>query len=223
MPKVSKEYIAAKKKEIIDAAIRVCKSKPAYYVTIRDVIKECGISQGGMYHYFSSIDEIFAEILNRAYGEMNFASEAEKIFDSGRQPSDIIMDSLMLVGDMLDSLYDRFGKLIFELEVRYSEKSDGQKKMREMFAVNSDAQTIVFKVNSLIKAHIADGHFKCSLPSDYITFLPLALLEGAKRISLVSFSNPGALEKSGLLDKEHSTVRGMMKNSAEIIIKLLNT
>ena len=153
MPKVTKEYVDKKKNEIVDAAIRVCKSKPAYTVTIRDVVKECGISQGGMYHYFSCIEEIFGEIVNRAYCEMNFTAEADRIFDSGKQPSEIIEDSLMLLGEMMDSFFDRFGNLIFELEMIYLEKPEGAKKMRERFTANEDAQALVFKVKGIVEMH----------------------------------------------------------------------
>ena len=53
-------------------------------VTLRDVVKECGISQGGMYNYFTSIDEIVVEILNRAYGEFQIADSANEIFESNK-------------------------------------------------------------------------------------------------------------------------------------------
>jgi len=33
--------------------------------TMKDIIEECGISRGGIYLYFSSIDEIFIEVINR--------------------------------------------------------------------------------------------------------------------------------------------------------------
>ena len=221
MPKVTKEYVDEKKSEIVDAAIRVCRSKPAYAVTIRDVVKECGISQGGMYHYFSCIEEIFGEIVNRAYSEMNFTADADRIFESDKQPSEIIADSLTLLGEMMDSFYDRFGSLIFELEMIYLKTPEGAKKMREMFTANEDAQTFIFKVNSYVETQIANGHFKNNLPRGYISIFLLASLEGAKKISLISHSNPGALQEFGLLDTECRSVKDMMRVTAEIVVRLL--
>ena len=38
MPKVSETYLIEKKNEILDAAFEVCKRKPAYEVTMSDIV-----------------------------------------------------------------------------------------------------------------------------------------------------------------------------------------
>ena len=42
MAKVTEEYYAQKRKEILDAAYRVCVRKPITSVTMKDVIAETG-------------------------------------------------------------------------------------------------------------------------------------------------------------------------------------
>ena len=32
-------------------------------VTMKDIIEECGISRGGIYLYFTSVDEIFMQVI----------------------------------------------------------------------------------------------------------------------------------------------------------------
>ena len=51
MPKVNEAYISEKKQVILDATFRICMRKPVYQVTMKDVIKETGMSQGGIYRY----------------------------------------------------------------------------------------------------------------------------------------------------------------------------
>ena len=46
MPKVSEEYFQIKRKEIVDAAYRVCIRKSISAVELKDVIAETGMSHG---------------------------------------------------------------------------------------------------------------------------------------------------------------------------------
>ncbi len=47
MPKVNQEYFENKKRIILDAAVRVFLRKPAYSVTMNDIVKESQLSRGG--------------------------------------------------------------------------------------------------------------------------------------------------------------------------------
>jgi AcrR family transcriptional regulator len=56
---------AGRKRELIlDRAERVFIKKGFSGVTMKDIIEECGISRGGIYLYYSSVDEIFMEVIN---------------------------------------------------------------------------------------------------------------------------------------------------------------
>ena len=46
MPKVKNEYLENKRNQILDAAFAVCKRKPAYDITMTDIVSETGMSQG---------------------------------------------------------------------------------------------------------------------------------------------------------------------------------
>lgn len=63
MPKVTEEYIANKKKKIVDAAYELCLEKTVSTVTMQDIINRTGLSQGGIYRFYKDIDEIFADML----------------------------------------------------------------------------------------------------------------------------------------------------------------
>ena len=63
MPKVSEEYIANKRKEIVDAAFRVCARKPINSVEMKDIIEEAGFSHGVIYRYYKDLDEVLTDLV----------------------------------------------------------------------------------------------------------------------------------------------------------------
>ena len=54
-----------KLRKILDAAQLVFCRKGFLAVTMQDIIDECGISRGGIYIYFSSVDEVFLEVMKQ--------------------------------------------------------------------------------------------------------------------------------------------------------------
>ena len=63
----------AKTKKILDAANEVFRRNGFLAVTMQDIVDECGISRGGIYIYFSSVDEIFFEVIKRRNKERQSA------------------------------------------------------------------------------------------------------------------------------------------------------
>ena len=81
MPKVNQEYFENKKRIILDAAVRVFLRKPAYSVTMNDIVKESQLSRGGVYKYYSNIDDIIISLLNGKKINVNPKSIIEKYND----------------------------------------------------------------------------------------------------------------------------------------------
>jgi AcrR family transcriptional regulator len=178
MPKVSKEYVDEKKREIVDAAIRVCKAKPAYAVTLRDIVKEGGISQGRMYHYFSNIDEIFANIVNSAQDEISIADEMAAIFDSDAPPEKIIVEAFAAVGRMVGSLHRRFGGLMGELAHLYMADAERRNRFEKMTMVNDDLAVFYERLGGFIDAGAESGRFNPTIPKKQILFTVANAIEG---------------------------------------------
>ncbi|MGW0431564.1 TetR/AcrR family transcriptional regulator [Micromonospora sp. NPDC003197] len=75
MPRVSDEHLAARRRQIIEAAQR-CFLRNGFHVTsMQDVINEAGLSVGAVYRYFKSKNDLIA-----ASAEVVIGS-AEQIFD----------------------------------------------------------------------------------------------------------------------------------------------
>jgi AcrR family transcriptional regulator len=79
MPKVKQEYIDEKKKMIVDAAYSVCLRKPVETVTISDVIKETGLSQGAIYRYYAGLDEILADMVTKIRAEYSCTDRLDEL------------------------------------------------------------------------------------------------------------------------------------------------
>lgn len=65
MPKVDVSYYEERKNYILECAYHVLKKKSLSELTMRDVIKESGFSQGTIYNYYKNIDEIVSVIICR--------------------------------------------------------------------------------------------------------------------------------------------------------------
>lgn len=68
MPRVSDAHLAARRKQILDAA-RTCFLREGFHTTsMQDVIAEAGLSVGAVYRYFRSKDDLIRAIAQSAIG-----------------------------------------------------------------------------------------------------------------------------------------------------------
>ncbi|MBB6674556.1 TetR family transcriptional regulator [Cohnella nanjingensis] len=72
-PKVSEEHRESKRREILDAAVRVFIRQGFPATTMTDVVEESGLSRGGVYLYFSGTEEMFLAIVE----EVELANERQ--------------------------------------------------------------------------------------------------------------------------------------------------
>ena len=79
MPKVSQEYLDARRAEILDAAI-ACFSRDGFHcATMQDIVRQSGLSPGAIYNYFKSKEEIIEAIaVNRHAKERRMVTKAMK-------------------------------------------------------------------------------------------------------------------------------------------------
>ena len=78
MPKVTEEYKQQKRKMIIEAALEVLKQKALYELNMLDVVKQAKLSKGGIYLYFSDIDELLVDVINTVFKDQEDIMFSEK-------------------------------------------------------------------------------------------------------------------------------------------------
>ena len=119
MPRVSEEYIANRRREIITAAHNLCLRKPVSMVTMTDIIKETGMAQGGIYRYFEDIDDIFRAMILDMRESYSITDRTDEILSNEAdltvgQTTDMICN--MLADRMEEQLMD-IQKINFDLSV----------------------------------------------------------------------------------------------------------
>ncbi|MCM0677659.1 TetR/AcrR family transcriptional regulator [Micromonospora phytophila] len=68
MPRVSEQHLAARRRQIVDAARRCFLREGFHRTTMQDVIAEAGLSVGAVYRYFPSKADLIRAIAEEAVG-----------------------------------------------------------------------------------------------------------------------------------------------------------
>lgn len=172
MPKVSKNHSLMKRKEILDAAKRVCIRKPIFEVSMRDIVLEAGMSQGGVYKYFSNIDEVFGALINEESLKGEVKEEINAIFTSEDEPLHKLEMILMYISDyMQKSLLDK-GPIYYNLMALYSRDPERYEKVQSIVNDVSNLQYLHEKFCSFLEEHINLKIFNPTIPTaDIILFI----------------------------------------------------
>ncbi len=110
MPKISLEYVIRKKNTILEAALSVCKVKPLYEITMRDIIRASGISQGGIYRYYSDLDEILVVVINQANANADYMQVVDAIIENSNSPKESIKKLFTFLGEYIKENLSTVGK-----------------------------------------------------------------------------------------------------------------
>jgi AcrR family transcriptional regulator len=81
MPKVDQSYLDARRRQILDAARRRFASQGFARTSLADIVAESGLSNGAIYRYFTSKDEIIAAICEETSQAFPTALTASAIAD----------------------------------------------------------------------------------------------------------------------------------------------
>ena len=172
MPKVNEEYLNSKKKEIINAAFEVCKRKPAYEVTMSDIVAETGMSQGGVYKYFNNIYSVYAALIDEANLVGDQKEKIDEIMGSGFKPETKLKKLFAVAEDFFSDMLLSYNKILFELGTfciqnpEYDKRINGETKVTPIFPYLAN------RVAELIISETKSGYFKPVVPvSDILNYV----------------------------------------------------
>lgn len=168
----------------------MCKEKPAYQVTLRDVVRECGISQGGIYRYFTDIDELFAGVLNRYYEEVAFGADIDTLFAHDKSCEQVISDALATFGRHMDKTISLYGTLVYELSVIYLADKQRGDKVEGLLTEGRDSNRLFENVFAYLDHETSIGNMKPRMPLEDIKSIIVLAAQGAVR-SLTFSPCPG--------------------------------
>ncbi|MCR4647621.1 MAG: TetR/AcrR family transcriptional regulator [Lachnospiraceae bacterium] len=103
MPRVSEEYFEKKRKEIVDAAYRVCVRKPITSVVMNDIIAEAGFSHGVIYKYYKDLDEVLRDLVISINSQNRIDERLDEILSKADKKNweDIIRNIGRMLADYL--------------------------------------------------------------------------------------------------------------------------
>lgn len=121
IPKVSDQYTQNKINTILDTAEQLLMQRPLYKINMKDIVRETGFSQGGVYKYFSNIEEVWLALARRYELSSNFNSFLEQLFALQLPPKATIKRIFdFLTQEIIKSLDSGFSKLALEFNAIYA-------------------------------------------------------------------------------------------------------
>lgn len=101
-PGTRRQAAEERREQILDAALRVFSEKGYNGASIRDIAREVGVTEGLLYHYFESKEQI----LHACWKERSWRAHLERILGSAEGvPLEQVLRELVV--DFLQSLYEK--------------------------------------------------------------------------------------------------------------------
>ena len=172
MPKVNEEYLLEKRKEILRAAFEVCKRKPAYEVTMSDIVAETGMSQGGVYKYFNNIYSVYAALIDNANLAGNPIGRIDEIMNSEKSPEIKLQELFTVSEDYFSEMLISYNKILYELGTFCQQNPEYDRQIHEQTTATPVFPYLAHSVAELIVTQVQTGYFKPLVPSeDILTFV----------------------------------------------------
>lgn len=217
MPKVTEEYLINRKQSIIDTAFQVCNKKPAYEMTMKDVIRACQISQGTIYNYFSDIDDLFAAMYERAVSEIDGLNFYEEDIQSISSPEEKIRSACQAIGKKIDLMIRKNGKFTYELNILYVGNPKRFEKIKEKLVEGTNMMFAVDVLFEDIKKSVEEGYFKPKLSIERLYALFIVTMDG-----IMSDFTVQEAYNNVILGLENGNAEELMLIFAESLLGLLN-
>ncbi|WP_342438920.1 helix-turn-helix domain-containing protein [Paenibacillus sp. FSL L8-0436] len=142
IPKVSEAYTENRINEILDAALEVSARKPLHKVTMKDIVRQTGLSQGGVYKYFANIEEVWFALSDRFDLEIDFKGFLTQLFAASLSPDQTLRAIFTFIGqEITASIESGYSKLAFELNAIYASQPELVKKQLAEQAAEAEAES----------------------------------------------------------------------------------
>lgn len=181
MPKVSEEYLINKRNEILDAAFEVCKRKPAYEVTMSDIVAETGLSQGGVYKYFNSIYSVYAALIDRANLAGNKIEQIDKVMQLNIKPEKRLEKLFNISESFFSEMLLSYNKILFELSTYCIQNPDIDLKIKAETKATPVFPYLAKRAAELIVTQVQTGYYKPVIPVEDILSFMVSSFDGIIR------------------------------------------
>ncbi|NBE54738.1 TetR/AcrR family transcriptional regulator [Streptomyces boluensis] len=173
MARVSQEHLDARRRQIIDGAIR-CFTRGGFHATsMQDVLREVGLSAGAVYRYFSGKEELIAAIVGEAFGTIKAAFEDAAKQDPPPLPDELLGHVLRTVlGGRVGGGGVEFPRLALQVWAETLRSEQLAAPLREGFVEMRAAWSL------LVDAYREAGIMPDDVPADHVARTMMALAQG---------------------------------------------
>lgn len=179
MPKVTDEYLAGKRNFILECTDEILKEKPLYQITMRDIIKKAGFSQGVIYRYYANIDEIYMDLINKNPISNLLEQRIDYLVSSEQTIKSVVSDCIVSIGEYIEELLKSIGgKTCFELLVTYAYDAE---KRNVIFPKLQFKQSLEYAQNKIVEylmQKIQQGVLQTSISVDSIIMFTGISIDG---------------------------------------------
>ena len=220
MPKMSADYLLNKRNRILDAAYEVCMSKPMHEVSMRDVITQSGLSQGGIYLYFKNLDEILIALINRNSVKYELEKLTDEVLLTDQTPEKVVRELFMLWHKAVLTNLIGVGKIYYEMGVIYVNDKERLNYFTANIEFAAGENYMWEKLYQYIGKKVAAGYFKPIIAIADLAKLHITVFDGITRDLILSCHYQVASplpEELGSLEGEN-----LVKNFCTAFILLLN-
>ncbi len=197
MPKVTDEYLAGKKNDILECTEEILKEKPLYAVTMRDIIKKAGYSQGVIYRYYANLDEIYVDYINKHTLCHSLEERIDALLCSDLSEKIVLMECLTAMGNYIEELLSSVvGKAFFELTVLYAYDYEKRSTIFPKLRFKQSLEYAQLRIVEYALSNVERGVFKPKIPVHSIVMFVSCAIDGiAQSVSIHSTqSNKGSIE-----------------------------
>lgn len=197
----NKERRRIKKEAILESARTVFCRKGFIGVTMKDIIDECGISRGGIYLYFDSVDAIFVET-SRQRTNRKFDGIRKAIKDN--PPFDELLDSYF--AEHKDRLLNHMSKSMLRsmYEYFFTHKSEEDQKFQQ-----AQLEYIKKTIAEILQLGVRQGVLRDDAIDDIAENFML-MIEGLSVSTLI-----GRITEE-LIDRQFAIMRSLLPRESEI-------
>ena len=179
MPKVTDRYLADKRNFILECAGEILKEKPLYLVTMRDIIKKAGFSQGVIYRYYSGLDEIYIDFINQHTINDILEPRIDALLNSGQSEKTILSSCIAAMGEYMEELLKSVGgKTFFELIAYYSYDLEKRALVSPRLKFQQSLEYAQNRIMEYAMGNVDKGVFKSRIPVSSIIMFVISFIDG---------------------------------------------
>lgn len=217
MPKVTDEYITDKRNLILECTNEILKEKPLYLITMRDIIKKAGFSQGVIYRYYMNLDEIYVDFINKHTTYNILEQRIDALLSSEQAEKIILAECFIAMGEYIEELLKSVvGKTFFELMVLYAYDLEKRAVIFPKLKFKQSLEYTQQKIVKYILCNVEKGVFYPQIPISSIVLFVSCFIDGLAQSVAINTKDGGNKNSEQVLD-----IPEMFKVLAKSVISFL--